>query len=537
MLGENKEMQIAWFKGGDVDATIGVFFDGFTKILVGVSILSGVMAMPNDIIFGKIVSSIGFTAFLLLAFNTFYARYLGRKLGNPEITAMPAGVSGGTFFVWLFAIMMPTYFASGDALYAWKVAVNVNILYSVIIIAFAFIIKFIMKHVPNQAMLGGVVGGSMAYLLIGAMGDGFAHPLVILVTLFVLLFFNFGKIKPKFFSPAFIAVGLGTIVAWVTGVMKPETFMASFATTGLYIPLPQIGLLGGEAFQGALTFLPLILAFAFSDVTALLQGLEQAVQSGEKFDQKTSLLATGLCNLIGTLFGNPFPVNMYWGHPAWKKAKAGASYPLFTGAIYLILCVTGLVAIATSAIPSSATLVLLVFVAIMTGAQAFEVVEKKYYPAMIVATAIPIFELIYGKVSNGISAASNAIGDALTSGGIDFDVSSVAVNSSYLAKAGVANGYFDMSKGSMLIAIIFACVIIFMIDRKWINVSVAFLVAGACSFVGLIHGANVEFNAAPVYTGTYLAFAVAFIIIKILSKNMPGLQPEEEIRSVQEQVS
>ena len=79
MSGENKGVKIPWFKSGDIDATIGVFFDGFTKILVGVSILSGVMAMPNDIIFGKIVSSIGFTAFLLLAFNTFYARYLGKK--------------------------------------------------------------------------------------------------------------------------------------------------------------------------------------------------------------------------------------------------------------------------------------------------------------------------------------------------------------------------------------------------------------------------------------------------------------------------
>ena len=99
-------------------------------------------------------------------------------------------------------------------------------------------------------------------------------------------------------------------------------------------------------------------------------------------------------------------MNCYWGHPAWKQAKAGTSYPIFTGAIYLILCLTGLVAIATSVIPSSATLVLLIFVAITTGAQAFEVVERKYYPAMIVATGIPIFELIYGKIDNGVAAAN-----------------------------------------------------------------------------------------------------------------------------------
>ena len=74
----DKVTSIPWFKSGDVDATIGVFFDGFTKILVGISILSGAMKMPNHIVFGKIVSAIGLTAFLLLAFNTFYARYLGK---------------------------------------------------------------------------------------------------------------------------------------------------------------------------------------------------------------------------------------------------------------------------------------------------------------------------------------------------------------------------------------------------------------------------------------------------------------------------
>lgn len=528
MLQDNKAVQIPWFKSGDIDATIGVFFDGFTKILVGVSILSGTMGLSNDIIFGKIVSAIGFTAFLLLAFNTFYARYLGKKTGNADITALPGGVSAGTFFVWLFAIIMPTYFASGDAIYAWKVAVNVNIMYSLVIIIFAFIIKFVIRHVPSQAMLGGLVGGSMAFLLIASMGDGFTNPLVIIPTLFILLFFNLGKIKPKMFSPAFIAVAVGTIIAWMIGVMKPADFMASFNTIGFYMPLPQFGLIGGEAFKGAITFLPLIFAFAFADVTALLQGLEQASINGENYDQRICLIASGASNLIGSFFGNPFPVNCYWGHPAWKKAKAGASYAILTGGIYLVLCLTGLVAIATSAIPSSATLVLLIFVATTTGAQAFETVEKKYYPAMIVATAIPIFELIYGKIENGVSAATNAIGHALAAGNIGFDVSTVVVDSTYLAGAGIGNGYFDMSKGAMLIAIIFASIIIFIIDRKWINVAVAFLVASVCSFFGLIHAASIQLAAAPVYAVAYLAFAVLFIIIKIISKSNKELQPIEE---------
>ena len=125
---------------------------------------------------------------------------------------------------------------------------------------------------------------------------------------------------------------------------------------------------------------------------------------------------------------------------------------------------------------------------------------------------------------------TNAIGDALVSSGVNFDVSSVTIGANYLADAGVASGYFDMSKGSMLIAIIFACIIIFIIDRKWMNVAVSFLVASGCAFIGLIHAASVTVNAAPIYAITYFVFAVVFVVINLLSKNNKDLQqPIDEI--------
>lgn len=528
MSEEHKTVNMPWFKTGDVDATIGVFFDGFTKIIVGVSVLTGVLGLSDEMVFGKLVCSIGLTAFLLLAFNSFYARRIGQRTGNANITALPGGISGATFFTWLYAIIMPVFFSSGDPVLAWKVAVNVNIIYSLFIIVCAVLIKYLLKYIPMQAMLGGVVGGSMAYLLMTSLADGFSRPIVQIPALFLLVFFQFGKINPKKFSPAFLAVLVGTILAWITGVMKFSDFAASFQTVGLYVPLPQLGVLGGEALKEAMTFLPLIFAYAFADVTALLQAIEQAQQSGENYDARTCMAATGVVNLIGSFFGNPFPMNCYWGHPAWKKAKAGTMYPLYTGAIYLILCMSGLVAIATSAIPSAATLILLIFVAISTGTQAYGTVHKKYYPAMIVATAIPIFEMLYSRIDNGVAAATSAIGDALTESGINFAIDSVKVTSAYLADAGVSKGYFFLAKGSMMIAILFASIIIFVIDRKWFKAGVTFVVAAGCAFVGLIHSASVQFNAAPVFMWIYLALAVFFFVIHIVSRKNVNLQPMTE---------
>lgn len=524
---EEKKLNMPWFKRGDIDAILGVFFDGFSKIIVGIGVLTGVMGMSQDIVFGKIVSALGLSAFLLLGFNTFYARWLGRKLHRDDLTSMPAGIAAGSFFAWLYAIFMPVFFATNDAIFAWKVTLHANLLYGIMFVICGFIINFLLKYIPIEAMLGSVVGGSITYLLMTSMADGFAYPQIQIPALFLLLFFNFGKIKTKKLSPALIAVLVGTIIGWATGVLHVSDLTGAVQNVGFYMPLPQLGLLGGEAMKHAVNYLPLIIAYVFSDVTALLQGVEQANKGGDPYEQRVCLVATGCVNIIGCLFGNPFPLNEYWGHPAWKKAKAGTAYSLYTGVIYLLLCLSGLVAIATSAIPAAATLIMLIFVAISTGTQSYSTVNKKYYPAMIVATALPIFELMYSKILNGSSAAVSAIGEALQAAGIDFAVDSVSVTSAHLSSAGVSHGYFFLGKGSMMVAILYSCILIFIIDRKWLNTAVTFLIATFCSFVGLVHAESVMINANPQFTIIYGVMTVFFLIVYFISKSNTDLQPTE----------
>jgi AGZA family xanthine/uracil permease-like MFS transporter len=113
------------------------------------------------------------------------------------LTALPAGIAAGSFFAWLYAIFMPVFFETNDAIFAWKVTLHANLLYGMMFVVCGFIIKFLMKHIPMEAMLGSVVGGSIAYLLMTSMADGFAHPQIQIPALFLLLFFQFGKIKTK----------------------------------------------------------------------------------------------------------------------------------------------------------------------------------------------------------------------------------------------------------------------------------------------------------------------------------------------------
>lgn len=48
-----------WWGKGDIDASIGIFFDGFSKILSATGIMLFVFGMPADIVLGKIVPGVG----------------------------------------------------------------------------------------------------------------------------------------------------------------------------------------------------------------------------------------------------------------------------------------------------------------------------------------------------------------------------------------------------------------------------------------------------------------------------------------------
>ena len=70
--------------------------------------------------------------------------------------------------------------------------------------------------------------------------------------------------------------------------------------------------------------------------------------------------------------------------------------------------------------------------------------------------------------------------------------------------------------------------LIFIIDRKWLNTAVAFIVAAFCAFVGLIHSESVKINANPQFAIIYVIMAVFFLIVYFVSKNNKELQPTEE---------
>lgn len=59
------QVRIPLFKKADLDATIGVFFDGFSKVIVALSVLVGTFGLDASTVFGTMMPGLLVTVIVL----------------------------------------------------------------------------------------------------------------------------------------------------------------------------------------------------------------------------------------------------------------------------------------------------------------------------------------------------------------------------------------------------------------------------------------------------------------------------------------
>lgn len=437
------------FRRGDIDAFFGVLFDGMPKIITGVVVLTPILGAK--VMFGQLLPSIALGILLGSLFFWWLGEQVAKSTNDDSIVALPGGVNAGRFFVWLFAIMLPVYQATNDPVLALFVGIGANILSSIVSIILAFVGPSIMKLIPKEALFGSLAGGALAWLTFATLNDMLATPIIAFASVFIVLGMYLGKIKTKI-SPALLSIIVGIILGFATGAITMEAVTNSFENFGFYIPGAMVvsqgyfrNLISG--ILEALKYIPIIFAFSLGETVSNIQGIEQADLAGDKYDRKKALVGVNIVSLVSAFFGNPFCIGIWWGHPSWKELKAGRSYQLLVGATYLILAMTGIIALATSIIPLASVLPILVFIGLISLQGAFEDAKPKYYGIMALAFVIPIIEW-------GSSAGGNL-------------------------------GF--LANGAMLISIIWATAFMFIATDKWKNVAITFLVGAITSILGLIH--------------------------------------------------
>ena len=66
------------------------------------------------------------------------------------------------------------------------------------------------------------------------------------------------------------------------------------------------------------------------------------------------MVMDGLGTLIGAILGSPVGTVVYIGHPVHKRVGGRTGYSLINGIVYLIICLSGVIPVILSVIPSIA---------------------------------------------------------------------------------------------------------------------------------------------------------------------------------------
>ncbi|MHB0858113.1 MAG: regulator [Anaerolineae bacterium] len=501
--------KIPWWVPGDWDAFFGLGTNSVLNILVLSGLLLGVINMPRDLVFGRIIPAVGVMLVISNVYYAFMARRLAARTGRTDVTAMPAGPSVPHMFIVVLLIMLPVYVRTGDPILAWQAGLAWNFIEGSVEVVGAFVAPAIKRLTPRAALLGTLAGISITFISMRPAMQMFELPWIGLVSFAIVIGGWMAGVQFPFRVPAgLLAILVGTVIGWVAGVMQPDALLATLGQFSIGIPRPAIG----EVFAGFADIAPLLVTaipFGIYDFMEAMNNVESANAAGDDYSVKEVLLVDGIGSLVGTMLGNPFPNAVYIGQPGWKKVGGRIGYSLATGVLVAVVTIFGIVPLLLEIIPLVAVLPILLYIGALIGSQAFQVTPRAHAPAIILAFLPHLASWAQGLVDNALSAAGTTAAEV----GLDA-----------LAGAGVLyRGLALLGGGAIVGGMILGAITVFLIDRNF-RAAGAYALAGAVlSFFGFVHGERIGWAESAEVALGYLLMAGLLFAFNLL----PATQAEE----------
>jgi AGZA family xanthine/uracil permease-like MFS transporter len=484
------------------------FFGLFTNVLLNVIVLSGlslgVVKLPPDIVFSRILPALGIALPIGNLFYAWMAWRLALREGRNDVTSMPYGPSVPHMFIVVFLIMLPVYLKTNDPVMAWRFGLAWAFIIGVIVLLGAFIGPTIRKYTPRAAMLGTLAGISIAFISMRPAFQMWEVAWLGLLSFGIVLVSWTANVRLPFGLPGgLVAVVLGTIVAWATtlfgwsDVMHPAQVGAALGQFGLHLPIPSGDVISGLRDIGPLlvTAIPL----GIYNFTEGMNNVESAAAAGDNYDLRAVLLADGSGAIIGSLLGSPFPPAVYIGHPGWKSVGGRIGYSLATGVVIALVCFLGLTALLLAVVPLVAILPILLYIGLVIGSQAFQTTPSRHAPAVVLALLPNIANWCQSQIDGALGAAGT---------------SADKVGLGKLMDNGVVyHGMQLLGGGAVLAGLILGAIAVFIIDRRFDRAAV-YAVAGAIlSYFGFIHGTSLGIGASTQVAVGYLMIALICVAV------------------------
>nr|VFJ94292.1 MAG: putative MFS transporter, AGZA family, xanthine/uracil permease [Candidatus Kentron sp. H]VFJ94828.1 MAG: putative MFS transporter, AGZA family, xanthine/uracil permease [Candidatus Kentron sp. H]VFK01300.1 MAG: putative MFS transporter, AGZA family, xanthine/uracil permease [Candidatus Kentron sp. H] len=481
----------------DIDGFLGLFIDNLVNLLIIEATLTGLFQMDPAIVHGRILPGAVVSILIGNLYYTFLARKLAAETGRDDVTALPYGISTPILFVYLFLIIGPVYWASGDGSLAWKVGMASALLGGVVECLGSFFGGHIRKITPRAAMLGTLAGIAITFIAMKPTLGIWENPVIGFVPMTIILIGFVARVAMPLNIPVgLVAVVVGTAIAWTTGFMEGASVERAMGQVGLHIPLPTVSeIMGGVAAMAP--YLAVIIPMGVYNLLETLQNVESASAAGDEYDTRRVMMADGTGTVVGALLGSCFPTTVYIGHPGWKAVGARQGYTLLNGVALFLMGIFGLVAMAGAIIPKEVAFCILLYIGLVMGAQAFTEVPKRYAPAVIVA----FLPHIAGYVKATLDQALMAAGASAESLGME-----------KLLQHGVHyEGLAFLANGAILTGLLLGAMTAFLIDRDFIRAAVCAFMGALLAFFGIIHAAGFGLSAAPLHAGGYLFLAAVIL--------------------------
>ncbi len=484
------------------------FFGLFTNVLLNVIVLTGlclgVVQLPADTVFGRILPALGIALPLGNLFYAYLAWQLGKAEGRSDVTAMPYGPSVPHMFIVVFLVMLPVYLETKNPMMAWYAGLAWCFIIGVIVLLGAFVGPAIRALTPRAAMLGTLAGISITFISMRPAFQMWETPWIGLACFAIVLIAWTANVRlPGGLPGGLLAVIVGSAIGWIASFagysdyMQPAAVSKSLGQFGLHLPM-----FSADVWTGLAKVSPLLataIPLGIYNFTEAMNNVESASAAGDNYNLRKILLADGLGAVIGSMLGSPFPPAVYIGHPGWKAVGGRIGYSLATGVAIALVCFFGLTALLLALIPLAAILPILLYIGLVIGAQAFQASPTRHAPAIILALIPNMAEWAKTQVDGALGAAGT---------------SAAAVGLDKLGGFGVLyRGLESVGGGSVLAGMVLGAMAVYVIDNKMRHAAGWACAAAVLSYVGLIHGAHLGWAVSPLVALGYLMFGATCLLL------------------------
>ena len=469
-----------WAALGDINAFFGLSLDNLADLVLAVSLLAAAFEFPAQFAISHLVPGtaagvvVGDLLFTWMAFG------LARRTGRTDVTAMPLGLDTPSTFGMVFFVLGPAFasaIAAGmdreaAARHAWHIGMCAIVASGFFKLLCAFVAGSIRRIVPRAGLLGSLAAIALALIAFLPLLEIFSSPLVGLVSLGIVLASLTARIPLPLRIPGALAAlivgglihAIGTSIGWIPAAaghaaidpqaaLWPTEWLAALKCEWI------------EAWGDTVKYLPIVIPFALGTVVGGIDCTESAAAAGDEYHTGHIIGVEAIATIVAGACGGVIQTTPYIGHPAYKAMGGRAAYTLATAVCIGVAGLTGTFAYLYQAIPAPAILPILVFIGLEITAQSFHATPQRHYPAVAIA-CVPAMAAMVMIQTNKLMAAGAVPGQ------------------------GLAQELFSMrllSAGFIVTSLVWAGMVVSLIDRKIRSAAGWCLVAAACTLCGIMH--------------------------------------------------